>query len=146
MATPQFAVYKNTNTSTLTDNGTVRDLMTDDGSLGYIPSNLKRESKVNKLGQTVYNRVLLLIYNGEIDKKTKKPLSISMSCSEAVSRDLRAGNLSLSELADYNIVEDENGINFISSPGQGVVVIHASKLKTNAVSTKATNHQDLIVL
>ena len=146
MALPVFQAYqRQANASTLINNGTVRDLMTDKGALGLIPSNLKRETKLNAKGELVYNRVLVLVYNGQMDQNGN-PESISISCSESVSRDLRAKNITLSELADYSILEDENGINYISMPGTAVVKFNASELKTVAVSTKAINHQDLIAL
>jgi len=146
MALPVFQAYQRQATSnTLINNGTVRDLMTEKGALGLIPSNLKRETKLNSKGEMVYNRVLVLVYNGQVDENGQ-PQSISISCSESVSRDLRAKNITLSELADYSILEDENGINYISMPGTAVVKFNASELKTVAVSTKAINHQDLIAL
>ena len=146
MALPQFQAYQASATaSTLINNGTVRDLMTENGALGLIPSNLKRETKLNAKGEMVYNRVLVLVYNGKIDQNGN-PESISISCSEPVSRELRAKNITLSELADYSILEDANGINYISMPGTAVVKYDAKQLKTTAVSTKAVNHQDLIAL
>lgn len=146
MALPIFQAYqRNASASTLVDNGTVRDLMTEKGALGLIPSNLKRETKLNAKGEMVYNRVLVLVYNGQVDQNGN-PESISIACSESVSRDLRAKNITLSELADYSILEDENGINYISMPGTAVVKFTASQLKTVAVSTKSVNHQDLIAL
>jgi hypothetical protein len=146
MALPIFQAYQASATATtLVNNGTVRDLMTEKGALGLIPSNLKRETKLNAKGEMVYNRVLVLVYNGKI-ADNGQPESISISCSESVSRDLRAKNITLSELADYSILEDQNGINYISMPGTGVVKFNYSELKTVAVSTKAVNHQDLIAL
>jgi hypothetical protein len=146
MALPIFQAYQASATATtLVNNGTVRDLMTEKGALGLIPSNLKRETKLNAKGEMVYNRVLVLVYNGKI-AENGQPESISISCSESVSRDLRAKNITLSELADYSILEDQNGINYISMPGTGVVKYNYSELKTVAVSTKAVNHQDLIAL
>jgi hypothetical protein len=146
MALPIFQAYQASATATtLVNNGTVRDLMTEKGALGLIPSNLKRETKLNAKGEMVYNRVLVLVYNGKI-ADNGQPESISISCSESVSRDLRAKNITLSELADYSILEDQNGINYISMPGTGVVKYNYSELKTVAVSTKAVNHQDLIAL
>lgn len=147
MALPKFAVYQTTaQNSTLTEVGTVRDLMTEKGAVGYIPSNLKRETKLNSKGETVYNRLVLIVTNGEIDPLTKKPLSISLTCSESLSRDLRAKNITLSEVADFPILENEDGISFVSNPGTGIVMVQASNLKTTAVSTKSTNYQDLIAL
>lgn len=146
MALPIFQAYQASATATtLVNNGSVRDLMTEKGALGLIPSNLKRETKLNAKGEMVYNRVLVLVYNGKI-ADNGQPESISISCSESVSRDLRAKNITLSELADYSILEDQNGINYISMPGTGVVKYNYSELKTVAVSTKAVNHQDLIAL
>jgi hypothetical protein len=146
MALPIFQAYQASATATtLVNNGSVRDLMTEKGALGLIPSNLKRETKLNAKGEMVYNRVLVLVYNGKI-AENGQPESISISCSESVSRDLRAKNITLSELADYSILEDQNGINYISMPGTGVVKFNYSELKTVAVSTKAVNHQDLIAL
>lgn len=146
MALPIFQAYQASATATtLVNNGSVRDLMTEKGALGLIPSNLKRETKLNAKGEMVYNRVLVLVYNGKI-AENGQPESISISCSESVSRDLRAKNITLSELADYSILEDQNGINYISMPGTGVVKYNYSELKTVAVSTKAVNHQDLIAL
>jgi hypothetical protein len=146
----EFAVYqRQTTASTLTDNGTVRELMQsagNEGSLGYIPSNFKRETKVNAQGETVYNRVQLLVFNGEIDSETGKPLSLSINCSESVSRALRAKTLTLSQVADYSILENEQGISFVSEPGAGVVVVDGSKLKAVAQKSKAVSHEDCIAL
>ena len=149
MALPNFAVYQRQNTSSLVNNGTVREQMEEagnEGALGFIPSNFRRETKINSKGETKYNRVVILVYNGEVDPKTNEPLSKSITCSEPVSRDLRAKKITLSEVADYNIVEDENGINYISAPGNAPVIIAGNKLKTTAVSTKSTNYQDFIAL
>ena len=147
MALPKFAAYQRQTTSNLVDNGTVREQMEEKGntgSLGYIPSNLARETKIDKNGEVKYNRVVILIYNGEVNDNGQ-PESISVTCSEPVSRDLRAKKITLSDIADYNIVEDENGINYIAAPATAVVIVDGSKLKTKAVSTKA-NYQNLIAL
>jgi hypothetical protein len=145
----EFAVYeRQTPTSTLTDNGSVRELMEsagNAGSLGYIPSNMKRETKVNAQGETVYNRFQLIIFNGETDDKGN-PKQVAINCSESVSRALRAKTLTLTQLADYRILENEQGLEFISEPGAGVVVIDGSKLQPKAQKSSVVNHEDCIAL
>ena len=148
MALPQFAVYQRQAT-TLIQNGTVREQMEEagnEGALGFIPSNFKRETKLNSKGETVYNRVVILVANGEVDPKTNEPLTKSITCSEPVSRELRAKKITLSEVADYTIVEDKDGVNYISKPGNTPIFVSGNKLKTTAVSTANVKFEDYIAL
>jgi hypothetical protein len=145
MALPQFAVYQSATTSTLTDNGSVREQMTDNGWAELVPSNFKREYKVVD-GVEKYNRVLVLVFNGQIDPLTKKNVNIQLTCSEPLSRELRANPELITTIADNHIFENENGYNFIGMVSEGNIKIGASEFKTSTVKVTRTGLEKLIAL
>ena len=145
MALPNFAVYQSATTSTLTDNGSVREQMTDNGWAELVPSNFKREYKVVD-GVEKYNRVLVLVFNGQIDPLTKKNVNIQLTCSEPLSRELRANPELITTIADNHIFENENGYNFIGMVSEGNIKIGASEFKTSTVKVTRTGLEKLIAL
>ena len=100
-----FKVYERAE-STLESQGTVLSLVGKDGKLGLIPKNFKDISK----------RVVVVLTK-------KNGQSASVSCSEQVSKGLRDKSITLGHLINFEILEGESGIPFISLPAGGLVEV-----------------------
>jgi hypothetical protein len=85
--------------STLESQGTVLSLVGKDGKLGFIPKNLNDEDK----------RVVIILTK-------KNGTSTAITCSEAVSKGLRDKSIKLGNLINFEVLEGESGIPFISLP------------------------------
>jgi hypothetical protein len=88
----------------LTDNGTIANLIGKNGSITFIRKNL---NDVNK-------RVALLL-------KDSKGNSGVVSCSAQLSTEIRAKKITIHEIAGLSLLENEEGITFVSMPGTGAV-------------------------
>lgn len=88
----------------LTDNGTIANLIGKNGSIAFIRKNLNDPSK----------RVALLL-------KDSKGNSGVVSCSAQLSAEIRAKRISIHEIAGLSLLENEEGITFVSMPGTGAV-------------------------
>ena len=88
----------------LTDNGTIAQLIGKNGSISFIRKNL---NDVNK-------RVALLL-------KDSKGNSGVVSCSAQLSTEIRAKKITIHEIAGLSLLENEEGITFVSIPGTGAV-------------------------
>jgi YHS domain-containing protein len=149
MGLKQFTVYENASVSSLTDLGTVGEQMTEKGWIEPIDSNFKREYKmVEENGVMVekYNRVMVLIFNGEIDPISKKKVNVSYVCSEPLSRELRQDPTKFYELANNHIFESDNGNTFIGKLGEENIKIGYSEMKTKTVKATRTGLERLIAL
>jgi hypothetical protein len=150
MGLKQFTVYENASVSSLTDLGSIAEQMTEVGHLEFVPSNFKREYKMvadeNGVMVERYNRLLVLIFNGQIDPISKKPVSVSYPCSEDLSRELRLKPELLLEIGDNHIFEGTSGIPFIGRKGEGNIVIEAKEMKTTTVKATRTGLERLIAL
>lgn len=90
--------------SELTDNGTVANLIGKNGSIAFIRKNLNDPNK----------RVALLL-------KDSNGNSGIVSCSEQVSKAIRNKELSVHQLAGLSLLENENGVTFVSMPATGAI-------------------------
>ena len=88
----------------LTDNGTIANLIGKNGSISFIRKNL---NDVNK-------RVALLL-------KDSKGNSGVVSCSAQLSAEIRAKKITIHEIAGLSLLENEEGITFVSMPGTGAI-------------------------
>lgn len=88
----------------LTDNGTIAQLIGKKGSIAFIRKNL---NDVNK-------RVALLL-------KDDKGNSGVVSCSAQLSKEIRANKITIHEIAGLSLLENEEGITFVSMPGTGAI-------------------------
>ena len=88
----------------LTDNGTIAQLIGKNGSISFIRKNL---NDVNK-------RVALLL-------KDSKGNSGVVSCSAQLSAEIRAKKITIHEIAGLSLLENEEGITFVSMPGTGAI-------------------------
>lgn len=88
----------------LTDNGTIANLVGKNGSISFIRKNLNDPAK----------RVALLL-------KDSKGNSGVVSCSAQLSKEIRANNITIHEIAGLSLLENEEGITFVSMPGTGAV-------------------------
>ena len=84
----------------LTDNGTIANLIGKNGSIAFIRKNL---NDVNK-------RVALVL-------KDSKGNSGVVSCSAQLSAEIRAKKITIHEIAGLSLLENEEGITFVSMPG-----------------------------
>ena len=88
----------------LTDNGTIAQLIGKKGSIAFIRKNL---NDVNK-------RVALVL-------KDSKGNSGVVSCSAQLSAEIRAKKITIHEIAGLSLLENEEGITFVSMPGTGAI-------------------------
>lgn len=109
--------------TTLTELGTLKDIAGKGGKIALIRKNFADGRK----------RVAVLV--------TKKDgTSAIIACSAQVSESLRAKKMNIAQLAGLNIVENEEGRNFISMPATGAIQeFDVDGLKAAVVETeKAT--------
>jgi len=88
----------------LTDNGTIANLIGKNGSISFIRKNL---NDVNK-------RVALVL-------KDSKGNSGVVSCSAQLSTEIRGNKITIHEIAGLSLLENEEGITFVSMPGTGAI-------------------------
>jgi hypothetical protein len=88
----------------LTDNGTIANLIGKNGSISFIRKNLNDPNK----------RVALLL-------KDSKGQSGVVSCSAQLSKEIRAKNITIHEIAGLSLLENEEGVTFVSMPATGAV-------------------------
>ena len=88
----------------LTDNGTIANLIGKNGSIAFIRKNL---NDVNK-------RVALVL-------KDSKGNSGVVSCSAQLSTEIRANKITIHEIAGLSLLENEEGVTFVSMPATGAV-------------------------
>jgi len=94
----------------LTDNGTIANLIGKNGSIAFIRKNLNDPNK----------RVALLL----TDSKGNSGI---VSCSEQVSKAIRSKEMNVHQLAGLSLLENENGVTFVSMPSTGAIQTIAMK-------------------
>jgi hypothetical protein len=122
----QFQNYERTE-STLESQGTVLELVGKDGSLALIPKNFKDTSK----------RVVVIL-------QKKNGQSAAVTCSQQVSDGLRNGSIELGHVLNFEILEGDAGIPFISLPGGGLIVTAVKSITAKDYAPKAIALEDLI--
>ena len=88
----------------LTDNGTIANLIGKNGSITFIRKNLKDPNK----------RVALLL-------KDSKGNTGVVSCSAQLSTEIRGNKITIHEIAGLSLLENEEGITFVSMPATGAI-------------------------
>ena len=96
--------------ATLTDNGTIANIVGKNGSISFIRKNLNDPNK----------RVALLL-------KDDNGNSGVVSCSAQVSEEIRAKRMTIHEIAGLSLLENEQGISFVAMPASGAVQTIAMK-------------------
>ena len=96
--------------STLISHGTVVETTGVDGSISFIRKNFNNPDK----------RVALLL-------KNKKGESRIISCSEPLSKEIRSGKITVSEIFGLEIIETEEGVMFVSMPATGAIQTFEAK-------------------
>lgn len=115
--------------NSLLSEGTVIDNIGQNGTINLIPKNLKDKTK----------RVAVIL--------TKEDgTSALVSCSDAVSKAIRNGEVKKEHLMGFEILTGENGIPFISLPASGLITIKASDVKVKDYSPKAVTLEELVEL
>lgn len=122
----EFAKYERQE-GTLTSNGTVLDLVGKDGQLQLIPKNFKNVDK----------RVVIIL-------KKENGTSTMISCSKAVSDGLRDKSIDLAHVLGFEVLENEDGVNFISMPGGELVTVNVKDLKVKDYVATAVSYDELI--
>lgn len=117
--------------STLTDLGTVLSIVGKDGGIGLIPKNFKDSAK----------RVVLVLTK-------KNGTSTTVSCSKAVSDGLRDKSITLGNVLGLNLLENEDGVAFVSMPATGAQLQNYSvkSLKLTEYIPQAINYEELASL
>lgn len=121
-----FQNYERTE-STLESQGTVLELVGKDGSLALIPKNFKDATK----------RVVVIL-------KKKNGQSAVVTCSQQVSDGLRNGSIEMGHLLNFEILEGESGVPFISLPGGGLVQVAVNTIKVKEYIPTAMSLDELI--
>ena len=122
----QFAKYERTE-STLESQGTVMDLVGKDGFLELIPKNLRDTSK----------RVVVIL-------KKKNGQSAMVTCSQQVSDGIRNKTIELGHVLNFEILEGESGVPFISMPGGALISISVKSLTVKDYVATAVSLEDII--
>src|SRR5688572_15217072 len=107
------------NDAGLTDLGTLKAVVGKGGKIAFIRKNYNDESK----------RVAVVLTNKGGD-------SAVVSCSKQVSDALRAKQINLAQLAGLNVLENAEGVAFISMPATGALQeFSIDKINVEAVET-----------
>ena len=122
----QFAKYERTE-STLESQGTVLDLVGKDGTLELIPKNLRDTSK----------RVVIIL-------KKKNGHSAMVTCSQQVSDGIRNKTIELGHVLNFEILEGESGVPYISMPGGALISISVKSLTVKDYVATAISLEDAI--
>jgi hypothetical protein len=122
----QFAKYERTE-STLESQGTVMDLVGKDGFLELIPKNLRDTNK----------RVVVIL-------KKKNGQSAMVTCSQQVSDGIRNKTIELGHVLNFEILEGESGVPFISMPGGALISISVKSLTVKDYVATAVSLEDII--
>jgi len=109
--------------------GTVLDIVGKDGKIALMPKNFKDSSK----------RVAVLFTK-------KNGQSVVVSCSAQVSDALRSGKMTKEQLIGMEVLENEDGIPFISMPSGQLVEIELKTVKVKEFTVAAVDFEDLIAL
>ena len=122
----QFAKYER-NESVLESQGTVKDLVGQDGFLELIPKNL----------QDVNKRVVVIL-------KKKNGQSAMVTCSKPVSDGIRNKSIDLGHLINFEILEGDSGVPYISMPGGGLISVAIKSITAKDFVPTAVAYEDLI--
>lgn len=128
----EFKVYQREDAGIFTELGTLKDLAGKGGKLGFIPANFNNPEK----------QVAIVI-------KRADGTSTTVACSKPLSAMLRNKEITLGEVALFNVTEAPNGSNFVGLPlaaGNGMIEFEIDKLKTKAYEPQTINHDELIVM
>lgn len=122
----EFKKYEGSTTE-MTDLGTVKDLIGKGGNLTLRQKNFNDNSK----------RVVIFA-------EKKDGTSAVISCSKQVSDALRAKKLTISQLAGLSVLENTDGVAFVSMPASEGLKYAVDKIKVEATVVTAEALQDLI--
>lgn len=125
----QFKKYERSTDVALDNLGTVGELVGKNGVIKFIPKNFKDVSK----------RVAVIL-------EKKDGTSVQVSCSEQVSNGLRAKTITPEHLIGLPILENEDGIAFISLDGGSLVEIKVATLSTKEMTPSAVSYDELVGL
>ena len=103
------------------------DLVGKDGFLELIPKNLRDTSK----------RVVVIL-------KKKNGQSAMVTCSQQVSDGLRDKTIELGHVINFEILEGESGVPFISMPGGALISIAVKSLVAKDYVAQAISLEDII--
>ena len=100
----KLSQYKRSEDETVLESvGTALSIAGKGGEIGLIRKNMNSDK-----------RLVLLIKNA-------KGESTTVSCSEAVTKAFKAGQMKLSQIAQLEILENEEGVHFVSMPATGAI-------------------------
>lgn len=122
----KFENYQRTE-STLESQGTVLELVGKDGTIALVPKNFNDASK----------RVVIIL-------KKKNGQSAAVTCSQQVSDGLRNKTIEMGHILNFEVLEGESGIPFISLPGGSLIEVSVKSLKVKEFTPTAMSLDDLI--
>ena len=122
----EFVNYES-NESTLESQGTVLNAVGKGGTISLIPKNFKDLDK----------RVVLVL-------QRKDGKSCAVTCSKQVSDGLRSKSIELDHVLNFDILEGESGVPFISMPGGALVSIKVDSLKAKDYTPQAVSFDELL--
>ena len=109
-------------TASLASLGTVKENAGKGGKIAFVRNNFNNPDK----------RVAVVITNADGE-------SAVVACSSQVSDALRNKQLTIAQLAELNIIQNEEGINFIAMPATGAIQeFSVDALKSEATPVSAT--------
>lgn len=125
----EFKKYERASSGELEDLGTVGELAGKKGLIKFIPKNFRDASK----------RVAVII-------ERKDGTSVQVSCSEQVSKGLRDKTITDEHLVGLPILENEDGVAFISLSGGALVELKVDSITPKAMKATALSYDELVGL
>lgn len=125
----EFKKYERAQSADLDNLGTVGELVGKGGVIKFIPKNFRDDKK----------RVVVIL-------EKKDGTSVQVSCSEQVSRGLRAKTITEENLVTLPILENEEGLAFISLEGGALVEIAIKDIKPQEMKAVALSYDELVGL
>jgi hypothetical protein len=115
-----FKKYESTE-STLETLGTIKSIIGDNGKIGYVENNLKDSSR----------RVVVVL-------KKEDGTSTIVTCSKKVSDGIRNSSIELGHLINFEIVQGDAGVPFISAPASSMLEVEVKNIVSKPYGVSST--------
>jgi hypothetical protein len=121
----QFEVYERK--ESMTSHGTIIEIVGENGKIDFLKSNLADPNK----------RVVVILQRADGTSKM-------VTCSLPVSDGIRNKTIELGHLLNFEILEGESGVPYVSMPGGGLISINVKDIKAKELKVKAVAFEDYI--
>ena len=111
----------------MTSHGTIIEIVGENGKIDFLKSNLADPNK----------RVVVILQRADGTSKM-------VTCSLPVSDGIRNKTIELGHLLNFEILEGESGVPYVSMPGGGLISINVKDIKAKELKVKAVAFEDYI--